>query len=237
MFFKSKHLEEIIKKYTVFLNVFVIFSISISVYSLGFNLYLKKKLDSYLLITEDILKRYENVKIDLKKFEQKLTFVINVRDTVNVLRKFARWYDDKILKDIAFALVEESIKNDIDPLLMLAIMKTESSFRYSSVSAKGAVGLMQILPDTAYYISDKIADFDVQNKNELFDPVINIRLGVNYFAYLMNKLGDQKLSIIAYNFGPSNLKSYIEYGKNPPLFYYYKVMDNYHSILSDSGRI
>lgn len=228
--------EVVIRKYSPLCNILMIFFVSITIYSVGFNYYLENKLKSYMLVSEDILKRYEKVSEDLKNFEYKLSFMLNLRDSIDVLRKFAGWYEDDILKDIAFAIVEESMKNNIDPLFMLAIVKTESSFINSSVSSKGAMGLMQILPDTAYYISEKVADIDLKNRKELFDPVINVRLGVNYFAYLMNKFKDEKLSTIAYNFGPSNLKLYIQEGRNIPTFYYYKVMDSYNDILIQSGR-
>ncbi|GFR34887.1 hypothetical protein TCEA9_06990 [Thermobrachium celere] len=64
-------------------------------------------------------------------------------------------------------------------MLVFAVIKVESNFDKNAVSNKGAVGLMQIKPSTAEYISNLLKD-DSFDKSKLFDPDLNIRYGCFY---------------------------------------------------------
>ena len=95
----------------------------------------------------------------------------------------------------------------VEPKLVFAIIQTESSFNPDTISSKGAVGLMQIMPDTAKYVSDLYfggIDFD------LFNPDDNILIGVTYLTYLLGKFEDKKTALSAYNAGEGNVKSWLE---------------------------
>jgi len=222
--------KKIIKEY---LNIFIIIGISLSVFSFIFNFYLLKKVNYYVSYSEDLKNRYEKLQSDLDNTMKVLNILIDVRRISALIEQFDTNYNKYTITDIAYSIVEESVKNELDPYLMLAIIKTESSFNYKSVSRKGAIGLMQLLPNTAYYISDKVDDLSVQNKKEIFDPVVNIRLGINYFRYLLEKFeGNIELAIAAYNLGPKNVFRYISKGRKIPKFYYYKVMENYSELTS-----
>ncbi|MBZ4644112.1 MAG: soluble lytic murein transglycosylase [Deferribacteres bacterium] len=223
-------MKKIIKEY---LNIFIIIGISLSVFSFIFNFYLLKKVNYYVSYSEDLKNRYEKLQSDLDNTMKVLNILIDVRRISALIEQFDTNYNKYTITDIAYSIVEESVKNELDPYLMLAIIKTESSFNYKSVSRKGAIGLMQLLPNTAYYISDKVDDLSVQNKKEIFDPVVNIRLGINYFRYLLEKFeGNIELAIAAYNLGPKNVFRYISKGRKIPKFYYYKVMENYSELTS-----
>ncbi len=131
-------------------------------------------------------------------------------------------------------IVNEANRYNIDPFLIVAIIQTESSFRSNIVSYKGAVGLMQLLPKTAYYISDKLDHIgDVSKRSQLFDVGINLTLGVGYLAYLIDKTGSVENAIIAYNYGTGNLNRAINNNKKLPQGYLKKVMDNY-AIFTDN---
>jgi hypothetical protein len=102
-------------------------------------------------------------------------------------------------------LVESiSRRNGVDPNLIDAMIRTESNYNAWAVSPKGAIGLMQLIPETG-------RRFGVQN---FFDPQQNIEGGVRYIKYLLEMFGGNvDLSLAAYNAG-ENLVARL--GKIPP---------------------
>ena len=105
-----------------------------------------------------------------------------------------------------------SLENDLDPLLIYAIIKAESNFNTDAVSKSNALGLMQILETTAREVCEKEfnGEFD---KNELFNAEYNIKIGTRYFSKLLNKYNDNiGISLAAYNAGTGKVDSWIEDG-------------------------
>ena len=88
--------------------------------------------------------------------------------------------------------------NNVDPLLVHSIIKVESNYNPYAVSAKGAQGLMQLMPPTA-------RDLGVSNS---FDPRQNIEAGVRYLKYLQDLYKDDRLALAAYNAGPGAVQKY-----------------------------
>ena len=133
-------------------------------------------------------------------------------------------------KHLAFAIVTESIKAGVDPLLVAAVIKSESTFNHKAISNKGAQGLMQLLPETGRFISE-VADLDWKGSDTLHDPAYNIRLGIAYLQYLRNEFGwDLKHALIAYNWGPGNLQGALKRGSHIPtstLSYAQKIMSTH----------
>lgn len=106
---------------------------------------------------------------------------------------------------LARHIVLESKRQDFDPLFVAAVIKSESLFNKTAVSHVGALGLMQILPDTGRYISGK-NNIDWLGAVKLKDPSYNIRLGIAYLKYLEQYFGKNREHIlVAYNWGPGNL--------------------------------
>lgn len=106
---------------------------------------------------------------------------------------------------------EESGKNNIDPYLVLAIIKAESGFNKNVTSAKQARGLMQIMDATAEEMNES-ENLDL-NKESIYDENINIALGCKYFSSLIKKYdGNYYLAIIAYNAGMGNVDKWLKDG-------------------------
>ena len=93
---------------------------------------------------------------------------------------------------------------DLDPALLAAVIYQESKFRTDARSSSGAIGLMQLLPDTAKGIAVHTggSQFRVQ---DLYDPEINVRYGAWYLRHLLEKYGDEQDALAAYNAGQDNV--------------------------------
>lgn len=111
---------------------------------------------------------------------------------------------------------------EVDPYLVAAIMKNESKFDPNAVSKKDAKGLMQIAPITGEWAAEKLS---IQNYSEdmLFQPELNIKIGVWYLNVLKKEFGDNLGVIIAgYNAGNGNVKKWLndpEYSKDGKTLY------------------
>ncbi len=124
--------------------------------------------------------------------------------------------------------IEEAARdNDLDPALLISMIKAESNGDEKAVSSAGAKGLMQLIDSTA----DEVGVRDV------FDPRENISGGARYFRTLLDRFGDTKLALAAYNAGPGNV---IKYGGIPPFDetrgYVAKVMDTLETIHGASSH-
>jgi soluble lytic murein transglycosylase len=100
---------------------------------------------------------------------------------------------------------------DLDPAFLAAVIYTESKFDASARSDSGAVGLMQLTPETAKGIAIRtgghaftVADLD--------DPEINVRYGAWYLGHLFRKYHDQRLVLAAYNAGQGNVDRWLADG-------------------------
>jgi soluble lytic murein transglycosylase len=93
---------------------------------------------------------------------------------------------------------------ELDPALLSAVIYSESKFRANAESRSGAIGLMQLEPATAKGIAVHTggSKFVVQ---DLYNPELNVRYGSWYLHHLLQKYGDEKLALAAYNAGQENV--------------------------------
>ncbi len=132
--------------------------------------------------------------------EQKVAFseLLKTTKTENVNFKVVK--QEPVTKIYISNLVNTiAKKHNIDPKLVMAIIKQESRFDTNAVSKAGAKGLMQLMPATAKMLG-------VKNP---FDPKQNIEGGVRYLKTLMNKYNNNiVLALAAYNAGSTNVKNH-----------------------------
>lgn len=117
-------------------------------------------------------------------------------------------------KEEIYKIVEEiAPKYNLDPSLVKAVIQTESSFNNQSISNKGAVGLMQLMPDTAREMGLVVND----SIDERWDPEKNIEAGIKYLAKCRSIIGERTgnyswdFALAGYNAGPYGVakKGYI----------------------------
>ena len=89
-------------------------------------------------------------------------------------------------------------KRAVDPHLVHAVIAAESGYNPTAVSPKGAIGLMQVMPETA-------ADYGVDTADELFEPRTNVETGTRHLKRLLKKYKNIRQAIMAYNAGEGAL--------------------------------
>ncbi len=119
-------------------------------------------------------------------------------------------FPDAYIKEVK----KVSKKYNIDPFLILSLIRQESAFNKDIVSNANAIGLMQLIPSTGKRMarSIKLKQF---SKRSLFDPQINISLGLKYIDTLIKKFkGNSIAALAAYNAGPNKVKTWLRIRNN-----------------------
>lgn len=127
------------------------------------------------------------------------------------------WQKGKL--DIVALVRQASIRHKVDPDLLYAVIRQESNFDPFAVSHRGALGLMQLMPQTAHRFGVK----------DIFDPAENVNGGAKFLRYLLDRYdGDQIRTLAAYNAGEAAVE---RHGGVPPyketLEYIRRVRESY----------
>ncbi len=156
---------------------------------------------------------------------------------VFVVRSQPAWYE-RIRYPLRYdAIVRDHARNyRLDPALLAAVIYTESKFDANAESAAGALGLMQLLPDTAKGIALRTggAKFVV---NDLYDPEINVRYGSWYLRHLLDRYGDEETALAAYHAGQANVDRWRAQGLDiefPETRYYVRKVERMKKIYADA---
>lgn len=104
-------------------------------------------------------------------------------------------------RNVLAALVREARDNGLDPLFVAAVIRVETHFDPYATSHVGARGLMQLMPATAAEVAQR-KGLHISAR-QLFNPAVNIKLGSAYLKTLIDRFGDVRTALIAYNAGPS----------------------------------
>jgi soluble lytic murein transglycosylase-like protein len=124
----------------------------------------------------------------------------------------------------------ESERAALDPQLVLALIQVESSGNPRALSHMGAMGLMQVRPETAEPIARDLG-IEGMSAQALYDPTTNIRIGVHYLRELINRFGSVDTALTAYNCGPTRVARNLRRGKMMPQKYRRSVNRIYRTII------
>lgn len=99
----------------------------------------------------------------------------------------------------------------VDESLVYAVIRTESGFRQEVESSAGAMGLMQLMPDTFEWLQTKRDVDTVLSESYLLDPKTNIDYGTYFLSYLLNKYdGNESTAVAAYNAGMTTVDNWLK---------------------------
>ena len=125
----------------------------------------------------------------------------------------------KLPADLATAIYDAAMAEGLRPELAFRLVKIESGFRRSAVSAAGAIGLTQLRPSTAQWVDPTVT------RPMLFDTGTNLRIGFRYLSILLNQYaGNERLALLAYNRGPGRVAELLATGTNPANGYARRIL-------------
>lgn len=192
-----------------------------------------------------------------QKLAQREGELAKVRSQLRSIQDDQRWYDEaKVIgvvdavshassltprqqKRLAIAIVREAHANKLDPLLVVAVIRSESSFNNFAVSGVGAMGLMQMMPDTGSWLAKKRGS-EWHSKDYLFDSELNVELGCAYLANLIHNFGRVDKALVAYNAGPGLAKKILANRASRTKFmagYPHKVIGEWRKLQAQKDRL
>lgn len=178
-------------------------------------------------------------KFDLEKqvsFQQKRINELEEKLQIfKAIDDFQIGFSDDEVGELTEVIFDESKKYKYDPMFVLAIILTESSFKKGQKSYVGARGLMQVVPFVGKDLADRTG-VEWEGSQTLFKPQTNIKLGTFHLFEQILKFGDVKKALMAYNIGETRLRGLLRRNKPLPKSYLNKVLENY-KMLKESYRV
>jgi soluble lytic murein transglycosylase-like protein len=132
------------------------------------------------------------------------------------------------ITQVAATIVREAKIHGIDPNLVMAVIHIESRGNAFALSPVGAMGLMQIMPPTGEELAEQL-DIPWRGSQTLFDPLVNIRMGVAYLEQLESRYQSMATALAAYNWGPGRIDSRLRHGVALPVVYSGSVLASYRA--------
>jgi soluble lytic murein transglycosylase-like protein len=132
------------------------------------------------------------------------------------------------IAQVAATIVRDAALYGIDPNLVLAVIHIESRGNTYALSPVGAMGLMQIMPSTGEELAARL-DIPWSGSQTLFDPLLNVRMGIAYLKQLENRYGKMSTALAAYNWGPGRIDSRIRHGVALPVVYSGSVLATFRA--------
>lgn len=255
----SNSLKENINKnlgliFIVFMCIIIILFINLQIKFNNLSTQTEQYVGDVNLNNEKIISRIENLSNEVKKYSQvkisrdqfteiymqlqELTGMISnevkreyyITKVVKDISKNNSTLDSESIYEISKTIYEESIKYNFNPLLITALIKTESNFDPEAVSDSYAYGLCQVRRFIASELAENIGIKWEGAEKTLFDPVKNIKIGVYYLSMLNRNFNDLKTALIAYNQGPYNVQERLTNNQELSDNYANKVLDYYANL-------
>lgn len=136
---------------------------------------------------------------------------------------------------MAELILSKCEQRNLDPFLILGMIKAESDFNSRAVSSEGAMGLMQIKPETACLLEPNGGFSSENSERLLLDNDLNISLGTKYLAKLIRRFGgDIDTALEAYNMGPDGMLTLLSAGVDEEGKYSLKVKNNWRKYKNGS---
>ncbi|BBB32822.1 soluble lytic murein transglycosylase [Thermotomaculum hydrothermale] len=174
-------------------------------------------------------KNYENSIENSVQYE--IEFLQNYQKVLRVLNSVKTNLTEEEKADVARIIAEKSIEYGFSVEFVLAVIQTESSFNKFATSRVGAIGLMQLMPVTGKALA-KDFGIVIKDKKHLYNPQLNVTLGMYYLKKLSERFKDMNLVLAAYNMGETALRKY-KHKKDLPAFRYAKVVLRRHKKFSE----
>ena len=133
---------------------------------------------------------------------------------------YAIRYD--ISNELAALIWDVATEERIDPELAFRIVYVESAFNPQAISSAGALGLAQVMPETAEFFAPGFA------REDLFDAENNLRIGFKHLRWFVDRYeGDLPMALLAYNRGPNRLQQLLARGIDPANGYASRILRGY----------
>lgn len=152
---------------------------------------------------------------------------------LSILHQEADRLDQETREEVASLVQELACAYRLDPMLILAVMKVESTFNPQAVSRARAYGLMQVRSIAVREVADDLG-LNPQDSRRLFENDFNLRVGVHYLSFLLQKFdGDLNKALMAYNAGPTAVTRLYKRRPAPKGGYQGKVLKIYQSFANN----
>ena len=151
-----------------------------------------------------------------------------VHRAIQYLKEGRSGLSEAEIEQVAATIVRDANIHGIDPNLVMAVIHIESRGNAYALSPVGAIGMMQIMPPTGEELAAQL-DIPWRGSQTLFDPLLNVRLGIAYLEQLESRYRSMPTALAAYNWGPGRIDSRIRHGVALPVVYSGSVLATYRA--------
>ncbi len=139
-------------------------------------------------------------------------------------------------RGIAEEFARAEREDGLPALMLVALIAQESRFNPKAVGPRGSMGLLQIRPWVAADIAHR-HKLPLRRSEQLYNPVLNVRVGVAFLAEIHEEFEDLELSLAAYHIGPTRVRRRAKQGWRPKGPYVRRVMGRYQALRIETGEL